>query len=243
MRRFQRCPTGTRSKWSDVNCGRETDSPVRPSGSVEVARRARPIHNGDQTVVNPLTEPAGAGRLVEALCRDVPVQATPFHPPAPTLGGKSHSVLEERAPYALLAILREHEDILDVEGRPGKERGVRMQEYQVPDGVPIENRQPGLEARSLAPPVLAKARSGIGVGRGKPFELRESCNQIEERVCVRGLGSPDLQGHAGSPRSLDRSSGCGPDTTSRSSRSVTSAMNPSDTSSTSTISVLRMRAT
>src|SRR5450759_593132 len=164
---------------------------------------------GERLAGQPVHGPFGVGlraqSLVEGNRLAVPVEHRPLEPAAFPLHGQAGELFEERAPDAATALLRDHEQVLEIDSRLREEGREVVKEK-------------GKAHRSAACQVIVLRDQGLRVVvwpeqvGGEPvlrhgdlvlqlFEMRQPTDQLRDHRNVGALARPDDHRHWGRSRS------------------------------------------
>lgn len=127
--------------------------------------------------------------LVETDGRRIPVEDNPFHSPAPAALRFGNARTEQFQADLPSPEFFQHENILEEERRPGKERRICFEDDGVAHRRSIHAREPWIE--SFSPAESIALQSGAR-STGWPFEFLEIRKSIDEGKKCRGVTTPRL---------------------------------------------------
>ncbi len=129
----------------------------------------------------------GSVMLVEVDGELVPVQYLPLHAAASASMCFADHGAEESRTYLLAAIGRKDEEIFQVQGRQGQERGVGFVDERVTGWSSIDNGKERLNAGAFREEIADEPGLGFYVGRIEMLVFRQCVNEGQERVGIAGL--------------------------------------------------------
>src|SRR5258708_7215133 len=142
-----------------------------------------------QPVGDPVVERLRAQLPVEAPRGRVPVEDDPLHPAAALAPGLAMQLRKEHAPEAQAPVIRMHEDVFQVQRRPGQKAAVGEQVDRVADGLAVDL---GHQDPDAGADVADQAPRRRGRDRGELLVAREGPDQADQGFRVALLVGPDL---------------------------------------------------